>query len=413
MRSYHGLTWDHPRGRAALEEAARQSREQTGLDLRWSTHSLEGFESSPIAELAEKYDIIVLDHPHLGEALEHDSLLPLDELFGANELAVLAEQTVGPALDSYVYQGHLWALPLDAATQVGAMRGDLFGDAVVHAPETWSEVDALADQGRVALSLAGPHAFLTFASVCVALGEEPATGDEFISPEIGAAALELLTRLADRAPAESDRLNPIAMLQAMSAGDSIAYCPLIFGYVNYTSPHCDRPLTFVDAPAKEIYGRPGSTIGGTGLALTRRCEPGPELLKHLRWLLAPEIQRVFIPEHEGQPSAHQAWEDKAVNQASDNFYRNTRRTIDQSWVRPRYRGYIQFQTDASALLRSVLAREITPAAGLNELQRLFAASVAGSTASGALFAEPAAPAAPFAEPAAPAAPVPPTEGRPS
>lgn len=386
MPTYHGLTWDHPRGRVALEEAARQSREQTGLDLRWSTHSLEGFESSPIPELAEKYDIIVLDHPHLGAALEHGSLLPLDEVFEADELAILAEQTVGPALDSYVYQGRLWALPLDAATQVGVMRGDLVGDA----PETWNEVDVLADQGAVALSLAGPHAFLTFASVCVALGEEPATSDEFLSAEVGQEALELLTRLADRALTGSDQLNPIAMLETMSTGDSIAYCPLIFGYVNYTNADRARPLTFVDAPAKEIYGRPGSTIGGTGLALTRRCEPGPELLEYLRWLLAPEIQRGFIPEHEGQPSAHQAWEDTAVNQASDNFYRNTRRTIDQSWVRPRYRGYIPFQTDASALLRSVLARESTPSAGLRELQRLFAASVAAS-----------------------AAPVAPTESRPS
>jgi multiple sugar transport system substrate-binding protein len=372
--TYRGLTWDHPRGRAALEEAVRRSSAAgSDLDLHWDTHSLEGFESSPIHELAEQYDIIVLDHPHLGEALEHDSLRPLEEVFDHAELEAWAAQTVGPALRSYVYKGHVWALPLDAATQVGALRADL----VSAAPTTWKEVDALADHSAVALSLAGPHAFLTFSSVCVALGEEPGTnGYEYVSRPLALAAIELLTRLANRAPEGSDCLNPIAMLEQMATTDSIAYCPLIYGYVNYARVNLARRLTFVDAPAREHGGRPGSTMGGTGLALTHRSEPGPELLDHLRWLLAPRTQRTFIPEHEGQPSAIEAWEDALVNQASGNFYRNTRRTIEQSWVRPRYGGYITFQAEASALIRSILSGDTAPQTGLDQLQRLYSASSA-------------------------------------
>lgn len=45
-RRWQGLTWDHPRGYAALQAAANQ----TGL-IDWHTHSLEGFESAPIAQL--------------------------------------------------------------------------------------------------------------------------------------------------------------------------------------------------------------------------------------------------------------------------------------------------------------------------------------------------------------------------
>jgi len=53
-------------GRVALEEAARQSRAAgSDLDLRWDTHSLAGFESSPIHQFAERCDVIVLDHPLL------------------------------------------------------------------------------------------------------------------------------------------------------------------------------------------------------------------------------------------------------------------------------------------------------------------------------------------------------------
>jgi multiple sugar transport system substrate-binding protein len=120
--SYRGLTWDHPRGRDALIAAARGS----GLDLTWDVHPLSGFESTPIEQLAERYDVIVLDHPQLGDAIRHDCLQPLDEVVDAD--------FVGPSVASYRMNGRLWAWPLDAATQVAATRVDLVGEP----PRLWS-----------------------------------------------------------------------------------------------------------------------------------------------------------------------------------------------------------------------------------------------------------------------------------
>ena len=109
---YRGLTWDHPRGYNALAAAADAARD---VAIAWDKHSLEGFESRSIAEQCALYDLVVLDHPHVGEAVAADCLVPLENLFAADELAQWGDAAVGPSLASYLYADKHWALPLDAA----------------------------------------------------------------------------------------------------------------------------------------------------------------------------------------------------------------------------------------------------------------------------------------------------------
>lgn len=355
MTTYRGITWDHPRGRNALRAAAQRERESgSGLDITWDAHSLEHFESHPIDDLAERYDLIVLDHPHLGEALELGSLRPLDDVASAAQLERWAGEAVGPSFTSYAVDGHQWALPLDAATQVSVRRADLCSAE----PRTWDEVEELSRTRPVALSLAGPHAFLTFASMCVAFGS--AFDDDVVGTEV----LDRMRSIAARAPRDAETQNPIALLQRMTDTADIAYIPLVYGYVNYSSP----TVRFGDAPAASDGGRRGSTIGGTGLALSRRCEVTPELVHHIEWLMSPEAQVGFIPAHDGQPGARAAWLDDDVNAAAHGFYRSTLATLEDSWVRPRYSGYIRFQADASAILRDAVAGELTIPAALAALR---------------------------------------------
>ena len=321
MSQFVGLTWDHPRGREALQAA-------DFADLTWEVQPLEGFESAPIDELASRYDLLVLDHPHLGDALATDCLRPLDELFTVEELAAWSADAVGPSARSYQLDGHTWALPLDAATQVSARRPDLLATA----PTSW--VDALALDVPVAPSLAGPHAFLSLCSIAVSLGAD------FLDRTVAAEALEILAELAAHAPEATKALNPIGLLELMSSTDELAYVPLVYGYVNYA------PRVAFDAPP--AGSQIGSTIGGTGIAITRRSEPTPALLDHLRWLMSPATQAGFIPSNAGQPSARSAWTQLGP------FYTDTLETIEHSWVRPRFAGYIPFQTTASAIIRDGL-----------------------------------------------------------
>lgn len=366
--AYAGLTWDHPRGRAALEAAAQQAG-QLGLevDVDWQVHPLEGFESSPIDELARRYDLIVLDHPHMGDAYASGSLQPLDGWLPAESIERWRSEVVGPAFDSYVYEGHLWALPLDVATQVGVHRPDLLATP----PTTWDEVLEVSTSVPVALSLAGPHALLSFESVCVSLGEVPADGNEFISEATGTAVLDIMSTLAGRAPAGTESANPIGLLEQMSSSDQIAYIPLVFGYVNYSAADQPLPLAFCDAPVGKPGGRHGSVLGGTGLALSSRCEPTPELAGLFAWLLSPDAQCRFIPDHEGQPSIDAAWTDPDLNARFGDFYRATRATVEDAWIRPRQAGVSSFQDRVAALIRDRLGDrdQISTIRQINRLYR--------------------------------------------
>lgn len=345
---YRGLTWNHPRGYNALAAAAgRLDPERDGLTIDWDRHALEDFEARPIAEQCALYDLVVLDHPHVGEAVAQDCLVPLDDLFGAEEIVAWGAAAAGPSLTSYHYAGRHWALPLDAATQVTAYRPDL----VPEPPRDWDGVVTLAERMPVALSLAGPHAILSLQSIAAALGAEPPVPrDSFLDRAIGRGAYEIMAALTGGATREAQSLNPIAILELMARGSDLALCPLIYGYVNYAA---GGVLSYADAP-RGPAGRIGSTLGGTGIGISRQCHVTPALLDHLRWLMSEQAQRQFIPDHDGQPGLRAAWTDPAVNARWGNFYAATLATVEQAVLRPRHDGAIQFQSEASARLRAGL-----------------------------------------------------------
>ena len=367
MTAFRGLTWDHPRGYAPLAAAAALHAGE--IDIRWETQPLEGFESAPIPELARDYDLIVLDHPHLGEAVTAGCLVPVAELLGSAAADRIGAGTIGAAAASYVYEGHSYALPLDAATQVQVLQPALAGDRP--APATWDEVLELAAELPLALSLSGPHAVLTFFSICAGIaGEAMLSGPESPVPAAaGEAALEILGRLDAMAVGTLREANPIQILEAMARERAAACCPLVYGYVNYARTNGPREgLRFVDAPAL------GSTLGGTGIAITRRCVLDPALAAHLEWLLDPVVQTTFIGTHEGQPSARRAWLDAALDESSGGFYSGTRRTTEAAWVRPRFPGYIAFQSGAAQIIRDGLAERDPSPRILDRLNALWRAA---------------------------------------
>jgi multiple sugar transport system substrate-binding protein len=388
-RALRGITWDHPRGYAALAELERldaQADTRYGavpVPLTWDRQPLAGFESRPIADLAGRYDLLVIDHPGLGPAMP--ALHPLDELFGPAELAALAAGAVGPSSGSYRYAGHQWALPLDAAAQICVVRPDLMDGRPP--PATWPEVAAAAREIPCTLVLGGPHALLTLLAICAARGAPPVaeTGDG--SPAGGFAddlaardavlgALELLAGVCARTGLALAAGSPIDVLEAMAAGGAAACAPLVYGYVTYSEPG-RRPhrLAACDAPAWQPGGRPGSVLGGTGIAVSRRVAGDgiPAARAHLRRLVAGPVQAELVPRAGGQAALRTAWESDAVNAACGGFYRHIRATLDQAWVRPRFAGWITFQNQASAAIRSGLLGRVTPGEILRQLQAAFRA----------------------------------------
>ncbi len=375
--TFRGLTWDHPRGYDALAEAARRANARRPEPLiHWDKQPLEGFESAPISGLAAQNDLIVLDHPHIGEAVAEDCLIPLEELYPPEQVAIWKSQSVGPSLASYQWAGKTWALPLDVATQVVARRPD----RIASAPGSWEEMEELAGRLPVALSLGGPHAFLALISMAGGQGAV-AGGDELLPDDAAVAALSRLHRLSTTSPEGSEILNPIALLEAMARGDDIALVPLVFGYVTYArSGHAPHALAFSDTPRSDAGS--GGVLGGTGIGFSRRCEPSQDLLDHIAWLMAAATQRDFLPRFGGQPSARSAWRDAGVNAEWGDFYAGTLATAETALLRPRFDGYIGFQTAAADRIRQALSAgedELTTLRALRALWRRALASARGET----------------------------------
>ena len=370
---WKGLTWDHPRGFNALDAASRDANVPGSGLISWDVQPLEGFESAPIAVLCARYDLVVLDHPHVGEAVEAGCLHPIEDVFGDDLIASLETASIGPSLSSYRFAGKHWALPLDAATQVMAVRPDLVADV----PVEWEDVQALVDGGvPVAASIAGPHAILSFFSICAVLGEPPAVVDPdfLVSAETGARAYAILSKIVRAMPEHAKALNPIGLLDLMGREDGIALCPLVYGYVNYSRPAPGRKkLRFHNAPRSSAR-KPVGTLGGTGIGFSKRNRPHAALKQHILWLMGKDAQCGFIPAHDGQPSRRESWHDAGINAAWGDFYANTAETLEHSYVRPRHSGYIAFQTAASAALRESFASDRPAGEVVAHLQQLYADS---------------------------------------
>lgn len=367
-----GLTWDHPRGYGplqALEQLDHTFPAGPGgknhpygsvtRPVAWSRHALEGFESTPLATLADDYDLVVIDHPHLADAVYAHALVPLDEVVPAATLTAWATSFAGPSFASYQHQGRTWALPIDAATQVLAAR------PTTPSLDTWTEVQqyATANPGSVLLCVAGPHATSTYISILVGM-DQPVAADpaEFVDRSASVEALEFLRELHAHCSPGNDELNPIAALQRMTDDPTIQLIPLIFGYVNYSVPDAPGlPVRFRDAPAWREGARRGSVLGGTGLAVTRHGGKDPAAVaEHLSRLADPRVQAALFPTTGGQPATDIAWRSDTVNAGSHSFYRATRSTLDEAWVRPRRLGWNQFYDRTAAVIRGLLHGRCTP-----------------------------------------------------
>jgi len=375
-----GLTWDHPRAYRPLEAFAQSCPQ---LQVRWDRQSLADFEARPIATLAQRYDLMIIDHPGLGAAIAAQALQPLDGLVPAEQLAAWQAGSAGPTWASYTVSSKTvpsntlpsnrgtaqqWAVPIDAATQVSVLRPDLAGAV----PRDWAGVPAMARQHRAALCLGGPHAFLTLLGMCASARPGPPS-DPLLHPGDAAAAIEILRAVWREADQEISVGDPITVHEAMAAG-TIAYCPLAYGYASYARPQPGRhALAWADAPG---FGstRPGTVLGGTGLAVSAPRRPDPaEVLRFLTAFLAPEVQTGLVPAQAGQPALAAAWHSAAVDQAWGRYYSSTRRSLSAAWVRPRADGWIPLQDQASALVRAAITGEVSAAETITQINARYRA----------------------------------------
>lgn len=366
MVKLRGMTWDHARGFDPMVATSNAyAAAHPGVRITWEKRSLQAFADRPISEMAQTYDLMVIDHPHVGEVAKQGNLLPLDGLRDG-EMAALAAGSVGLSHPSYSFAGRQWSLAIDTATPVACLRPDLLD----RAPKLWAEVLDLAREGRVGFALIPINALMSFFGMARNLGygvaEDP---DHLLAPAEGGHVLELLREIVALVDSRCLTLDPIGIYEWMGRhADAPAYSPFGYGYTNYSRQgFCAYPLAFHDAPGITEPTPRGTVLGGTGIAVSAFTKHTDIAVDYAFWIAGADCQKGLFTASGGQPAHAAAWEDDACNALTNDFFRNTRQTLNTAWLRPRYDGYMGLQDRAGDIVHACLRGETSKAATLAAL----------------------------------------------
>ena len=345
-----------------------------GVRVEWHTRSLAGFANDDLGVLASQYDLLVIDHPFVGDAAASGAVHALDRLLPADVLRERASNSVGPSHHSYTYDGHQWAFAIDAAALVSVMHPASGTDVL---PSTWSEVLELAASLRragrsMAVPLVATDLIPSFYAIANAHGVPLfGTRDRVVDVEAAKPVLALMERLRDLSHPDAMSWDPPTLLDRMQDG-IVHYSPMLFGYSNYSRAAPGREaMRFGDLPT--ISGDPaGSTLGGAGIAISSACAAPAAAADYAAWITSAPVQAGEYFRAGGQPGRIEAWVDPAVDREAGGFFQGTLATLDGAWVRPRVAGYQRFQTAACSLMREFIEGQRTGPATIRVLNDMWA-----------------------------------------
>ena len=358
------MTWDHPRGLDSLVNSNDLLSSEGAASVNWDSRSLLAFGDQPIVEFFKDYDLMIIDHPHVPDAVHSETIIPFDDLLSAEKLNELAKTSVGQSHSSYQYQGKQWALAIDTAAQVSAFRPD----KADRAPIFWSEVLDLAKSGTLLWAQKPVDAFSTFATL-MAQREAPLMGnDSFIDKKAAEEVLTLMVELSALVPEICLSCNPIDIAELLAQSDQYTYGICMYGYTNYSRiGFREHLLVFDDVPSFD--GRAsGSQLGGAGIAVSSKSSD-PKLAAEVAYLLSsPQIQSTTYVSAGGQPGNLEAWKSGQANAITNNFFINTLRSLERAWVRPRIYGWPEVQYASSQIIHKVLSEKKFSQADLSAIE---------------------------------------------
>ena len=364
-----GITWEHPRGYGSVHGSSPlYSKIKPDVEVEWQFRSLQEFADRSIEELSGEFDLLVIDHPHIPLAAEDEVFAPFVDPQFQGALATLQSQSVGKSFESYVHNHKVWALPIDAAAQVSASRISEVNDH----PLNWNEVRELAKQGRVAWPLKPIDAFSSFITIASNFGHPPMTEKGiFLDRESSLKILDFMHDLVQYIPSSNFAMNPIEVADLLSSDSQWIYSPLLFGYTNYSRPHFRRNLLRYRNIPLGPKGISGSLLGGAGIAVSAQSRSILKAQEFALWIASAEVQRTIYFDAGGQPGNALAWADPRLNSLTENFFIGTRDTLEQAYLRPRHRKFIEVQDQISVLVTQCLTKEITDSEFVTNSNRIF------------------------------------------
>jgi multiple sugar transport system substrate-binding protein len=369
MVKLRGLAWDHRRCWGPLDASVEPYRAaHPGLEIEWDRRSLYEFGEGALDPVLATYDLVVFDHPFIGDIARDRLMVPFDGYLSADQRHFFEQDSVGSSWQSYAKDGHQWALPIDAACQVASYRPDLMA-TYGQVPSTLDEVLELGRKLRENGKWLGLPLVPTDAMcLLLTLTDPDEDGEDFLAPDEVAQAIDQLRQLAALSHPDSFRWNPIRCYDHMIASDDVVYVPFAFGYVNYASKADAPHLLFADVPTAASAG---ALLGGAGIGVSAQSRHRQAAVDYALFLCSPDYQRGDYVKAGGQPGSLSAWKDEAVNVSSRDFFKSTLRTIQSSYLRPTHPGFITFFRECAPRVAAAIAGQTSPAELAATLNRIY------------------------------------------
>jgi len=349
-----GITWDHKRGYDPLITTTETFKKMyPDVNITWDKRSLSDFGNYPVEKLVDKYDLLLIDHPFIGEACKKELFLDLKHYLSKEELKKIEDNTVGNTFYSYTYDNKILALPVDAAAIVSAAKKEWFDKHGENIPRTFNEVIEFGKKysGKVITPLCAIDIWCVFLSLCSA-----DTDGKFIDRMNGidlqtaTEQIEKIYSLIEVSAGDPFELNPINVLDLIANGEDYCYSPYLFGYVNYSiAGEYKNIVSFYDVPLDK-KGNTTSLLGGVGVAVSKNCCASEIAVKYANYIARPDIQSTLYFESGGQPAVKISWLSNENNRKCNDFFVNTLNTVENAFVRPRFMGWNVFQEKAGELL---------------------------------------------------------------
>lgn len=362
-----GMTWDHPRGLDSLVASNDLLISRSSVSITWDARSLLAFGDQHIKDFYQEYDLLVIDHPHVPDAVAAGAILAFEDFAIPEVLEELSRTSVGASHDSYLYRGKHWALAIDTAAQVSAFRPDISEGAPIFWPDAF-------DLGRKK-DLLWPYkpvdAFSTFATLMAQKGHPLTGSDSYIDEETACEVLEFMIELASLVPEWCADSNPIDIAEVLATTSDYGNAVAMYGYSNYSRNGFRKNVIHYDDVPSFDGKASGSQLGGAGIAVSSASSDPEAAMRAAQFLSLPEVQASTYGLNAGQPGNLVAWKSPRLNEETHNFFANTLRTLERAWVRPRVLGWPDVQYETSQVIHKMLVERKVSTADVALINSLY------------------------------------------
>ncbi len=398
MITLRGRTWASRRGYGGLAASAEAYTQlRPDVQVEWEQLDFDELFYDSRRQFVTgsvNFDLLMIDHPWVGELAVNGWLVDMDELLTSVQQLDLDEDADRSSLEAYRYDdgacARLWSLPVDGACQILAFRPELVGTAVDQLPGDWDSFLALGeslheppDHCAYTHQFGGPNHFLTLLGIAAALGDAPySSPSRGLHRDAGARGLDILRRIWELS-IESQVESPDTLVHRtfplMMAEDRAAMCPGVFAYITHYGGEGERQLAIADMPVMPETGKRTSLLGGMGLAIASASPHRDAAWEYATFVMSREVQGGVFVENGGQPGRVSALTSGYADAECAGFGPVLAAALDDCYIRPTPPGWHRAERAGGDVVSRFLAGEVAERETLAELDRVIGAILESGT----------------------------------